>query len=146
MPTPHYGKPRYRLIADKIRERIESGDIPPGSLLPAESALTAEFRAARGTIRQAIALLREAGLVTTEHGRGTYAHARRHPRGQDQAAEPETRQRQRQRQVAADRELAALFAVEVGTTLIEDEEIVWTDGTVGEVVRIYRLLGLGSSS
>ncbi|MEU3457642.1 GntR family transcriptional regulator [Micromonospora sp. NPDC006766] len=135
MPTPHYGQPRYRVIADELRKRIESGVIPPGSLLPTESALTAEFRAARGTIRQAIAVLREAGLVATEHGRGTYANLRRHESGSDKSSEPDTRQRQ----VAADPELAALFAVEVGTALIEQEHVTRANGAVGKVVRTYRL-------
>ncbi|MHA4948864.1 GntR family transcriptional regulator [Micromonospora sp. SD19] len=136
MPTPHYGQPRYRVIAEELRERIESGVISPGALLPSESALTAEFRAARGTVRQAIAALREAGLVATEHGRGTYATPRVRERGLDEGSETETQQRQ----VAADTELAALFAVEVGAPLVEHQRLTRTNGTVGTVTRIYRLL------
>ncbi|MEU7961724.1 GntR family transcriptional regulator [Micromonospora humida] len=136
MPTPHYGQPRYRAIADELRRRIESGVIQPGSLLPAESALTAEFRAARGTVRQAIAALREAGLVATEHGRGTYATTPEHMRVLDENSETDTQQRQ----VAADEELAALFAVEVGTVLMEQQSIARTNGTVRTVVRTYRPL------
>ncbi|MGW3795675.1 GntR family transcriptional regulator [Micromonospora arida] len=136
MPTPHYGQPRYRVIAEELRDRIESGVIAPGALLPAESVLTAEFRAARGTVRQAIAALREAGLVATEHGRGTYATPRQHERGLDEGSETETQQRQ----VAADAELAALFAVEVGTALMEQQSLTRTHGAVGTVVRTYRLL------
>ncbi|MCG5461300.1 GntR family transcriptional regulator [Micromonospora sp. MED01] len=136
MPTPHYGQPRYRAIAEELRERIESGIIPPGTLLPAESALTAEFQAARGTVRQAIAALREAGLVSTEHGRGTYATPRQRERGPDEGSETETQQRQ----VAADAELAALFAVEVGAALMEQQSLTRTNGVVGTVVKTYRLL------
>ncbi|MFD6564589.1 GntR family transcriptional regulator [Micromonospora profundi] len=135
MPTPHYGQPRYRVIADELKHRIESGAIPPGALLPTESALGAEFRASRGTIRQAIAVLRDACLVATEHGRGTYANALSHERGLDKRAAPETRQRQ----VAADPELAALFGVEIGTTLIERESVTRWNGAVGNVIRVYRL-------
>ncbi|MBM7490990.1 DNA-binding GntR family transcriptional regulator [Micromonospora luteifusca] len=135
MPTPHYGQPRYRVIAEQLRERIESGVIPPGALLPAESALTAEFGAARGTVRQAIAALREAGLVATEHGRGTYATLRLRECGLYEGSETETQQRQ----VAADAELAALFAVEVGATLMEQQSLTRTNGAVGTVVRTYRL-------
>ncbi|MEV6366784.1 GntR family transcriptional regulator [Micromonospora musae] len=136
MPTPHYGLPRYRVIADELRERIESGAIPPGALLPTESAMTAEFRAARGTIRQAIAVLRETGLVSTEHGRGTYANPHRQEDGPDEDSGTATRQRQ----VAADPELATLFAVEVGTTLVEQQSVTRTDGAVEAVARVYRLL------
>ncbi|MEU8088570.1 GntR family transcriptional regulator [Micromonospora sp. NPDC049101] len=136
MPTPHYGQPRYRAIAEELRERIESGVIPPGALLPAESVLSVEFRAARGTIRQAISVLRDAGLVATEHGRGTYASPCLLSSAPVNSPGPETQQRQ----VSADPELAALFAVEVGTALIEQLGITWTNGTVEKVVKIYRPL------
>ncbi len=63
--------PRFRQIADELRKRIEDGEIERGSLLPPEPALMAEFEAARGTVRDAIAVLRQDGLVHTEHGRGT---------------------------------------------------------------------------
>lgn len=137
MPTPHYGQPRYRVIADELRRRIESEIIPPGSLLPTESALTAEFRASRGTVRQAIAVLRDERLVATEHGRGTYAKPNRNKGGPGEGPEVETRQRQ----VTADPELAALFAVEVGTPLVEQQDVTRVDGAVGAVARVYRLLG-----
>ncbi|MEV1071715.1 GntR family transcriptional regulator [Micromonospora parva] len=130
MPTPHYGQPRYRAIADELRQRIEGGEIPPGTLLPAESALTSEFRVSRGTIRQSIAALRDAGLVATEHGRGTYAVAFTPTAGQAQTEE---------REVAADAALAILFKIDVGATLIEREVIVRRSGRVQEVVRTYRL-------
>ncbi|MCI4062809.1 GntR family transcriptional regulator [Micromonospora sp. R77] len=134
MPTPHYGQPRYRVIADELRRRIESGVILPGSLLPAESALTAEFRASRGTIRQAIAVLRDEGLVATEHGRGTYANPYRPENGPGEGPKVETRERQ----VAADPELAALFGVEVGEALVEQQNVTLMNGAVGAVIRTYR--------
>ncbi|WP_405116202.1 GntR family transcriptional regulator [Micromonospora sp. NBC_01405] len=139
MPTPHYGQPRYRVIADDLRERIESGAIPPGSLLPAESVLTTEFRASRGTIRQAIAVLREDGLATTEHGRGTYANACSYQHDSDRRSDLETRQRE----VAADAELAALFGVDVGAALIERETVTQRGRKVETVIRAYRLHPVG---
>jgi GntR family transcriptional regulator len=72
VPTPHE-RPRFRLVADELRRRILAGAIPPGSLLPSETALIAEFGVSRGTIREALGLLRAEGLTVTEHGRGTYA-------------------------------------------------------------------------
>ena len=135
MPTPHYGQPRYRVIADRLRERIESGSIPPGTLLPTESALTSEFRASRGTVRQAIAVLREEGLVTTEHGRGTSASPIPHGRTPEQTTESGTEQRD----IAADPELAALFDVEVGANLIEQQRVRRRNGVVESVIRSYWL-------
>lgn len=134
VPSPQHGQPRYRTVADSLREKIESGSIPPGALLPAESSLTVEFRASRGTIRQAIAVLREEGLVATEHGRGTYARA----------IMPALRSAEVQRKVAADDGLAALFGVEVGTPLTERETLILEEGQVQAVVRSYRLALPGS--
>ncbi|MFI7428473.1 GntR family transcriptional regulator [Micromonospora sp. NPDC049836] len=130
MPTPHYGQPRYRVIANELRERIESGVIPPGTLLPTESVLIAEFRAARGTVRKAIAALREEGLAATEHGRGTYAKAHTY----DHADQPETRERK----ISADTDLAALFEVEVGTALVERVTVVRRGEQVDTIIRVYR--------
>ncbi|TDB73612.1 GntR family transcriptional regulator [Micromonospora sp. KC723] len=135
MPTPHYGQPRYRVIADELRQRIKGGVIPPGGLLPTESVLTAEFRASRGTIRQAIAVLRDEHLVVTEHGRGTYVNPHQHESRPGDGRETETRQRQ----VPADPEIAALFAVEAGTTLVEQQDVTRINGAVEAVVRAYRL-------
>lgn len=73
VPTPHSERPRYRVVADELRRRILSGVIPPGSVLPSEATLMAEFDVARGTVREAIALVRAEGLAVTEQGRGTYA-------------------------------------------------------------------------
>lgn len=73
-PAPdHSPRPRYRAVADELRRRVLAGAIPPGSLLPSESSLIREFKVSRGTIREALALLRAEGLVVTEHGRGTHA-------------------------------------------------------------------------
>lgn len=135
MPTPHYGQPRYRRIAHQLRKRIEDGVILPGTLLPTESALTTEFRASRGTIRQAIAILRDEGLVITEHGRGTYANAAFYVSGWDQDADLRTSQRE----INADAELACLFNVETGTTLIELQSIRRQGEKVETVTRTYRL-------
>ncbi|WP_158610763.1 GntR family transcriptional regulator [Micromonospora sp. BL4] len=135
MPTPHHGQPRYRVIADKLRERIESGVIPPGALLPAESALTSEFRASRGTVRKAIDALRKEGLAHTEHGRGTFVRAYSYDHDPDRCSGSETKRRE----VAADAELASLFGIEVGATLIEDESVTRRDRGVERVARVYRL-------
>jgi GntR family transcriptional regulator len=72
MPIPR-GRPRYQQIADELRRRIQTGIIPAGMLLPGEPAMIREFGTARGTIRQALDVLRSEGLIVTEQGRGSYA-------------------------------------------------------------------------
>ncbi|MEU7751447.1 GntR family transcriptional regulator [Micromonospora sp. NPDC049171] len=130
MPTPHYGQPRYRAIAGELRGLIETGVFSPGSLLPAESALATELQASRGTIRQAIAVLRQEGLVATEHGRGTCVTAGINAQREQDAQE---------REVRADRHLAELFGIEVGTVLIERETVLHSSSQVKKVIRTYRL-------
>lgn len=62
----------YVQVADLIAARIASGELAPGSRLPAERDLAAEYGVAYDTIRRAAAVLRERGLIETVHGRGTF--------------------------------------------------------------------------
>lgn len=63
----------YRRIAEDLRQRIESGEIPPGSQLPTELELREQFdNASRNTVRDAIKWLTTRGLVRTQPGRGTF--------------------------------------------------------------------------
>ncbi|OWV12026.1 GntR family transcriptional regulator [Micromonospora wenchangensis] len=64
--------PLYVQLADLITKRIESGELQPLKPLPSELRLQQEYGVARGTVRAAIALLRQRGLVMTMPQRGTY--------------------------------------------------------------------------
>lgn len=59
-------------IADAIRRDIASGAAPPGSTLPSEEGLVAQFKTSRGTVRRALAVLVNEGLVGSRAGRGYY--------------------------------------------------------------------------
>lgn len=73
-------EPLYRMIAEDLRRKIESGDLPrdaegrpdPSGSLPTENELQKEFGASRNTIRQAIQFLSNLGLVETRAGQGTF--------------------------------------------------------------------------
>jgi DNA-binding GntR family transcriptional regulator len=67
---------QYRRIATDLRERIESGELRPGDLVPSEAALVAQYGVARGTARQALVELQGAGLIDAVHGKGRYVRAR----------------------------------------------------------------------
>lgn len=69
------GQSRYATLALALRARIVSGDWPPGSALPTEQRLAAEHGVALGTLRHALALLTEQGLIERHQGRGTFVRA-----------------------------------------------------------------------
>jgi len=69
----------YQQLADQLRTRILSGELPPGSVLPSETELIHEYGVSRGPARQAVALLKAEGLVDVRQGRGVFVR-RRPPR------------------------------------------------------------------
>lgn len=64
--------PPYQQIADVLRRRIESGQIPAGRRIPSLVELEQEFDVARDTLRKAVQVLKDEGLVETVTGMGTY--------------------------------------------------------------------------
>lgn len=77
MTVDPYGfTPMYEQLADILRARIKSGELPHLALLPSELALTQEHGISRDTARRAIAVLRDEGLVFTVPQRGTYVGPR----------------------------------------------------------------------
>ena len=65
-------QPPSRVIAETIRTQIESGELAPGAQLPSERDLASAYGTARNTAREAVRLLADAGLVITDHGRGSF--------------------------------------------------------------------------
>lgn len=72
MINPMSPTPLYVQLADLLGKKIEEGELEPGQLLPSETQLRQEYGVARGTVRSAVALLRDRGLVVTLPQRGTY--------------------------------------------------------------------------
>ncbi len=62
----------YVRVADDITARIASGELAPGTRLRAERDLATYYGVAYGTVRRAMKLLREQGLIVTIQGRGTF--------------------------------------------------------------------------
>ena len=60
------------LIADGLRGRVVRGELSPGDRLPSEPALARELGVSRTSLRAAIALLEEDGVLRRLHGSGTY--------------------------------------------------------------------------
>lgn len=64
--------PRYVQLADLFRTRVEKGHWGAGAVVPSIEQLMAEFDVARVTVRQAIAILADEGLLSPQRGRGTF--------------------------------------------------------------------------
>ncbi len=64
---------RYRTIAEDLRRRVGAGEFAAGRTLPSESELSGSYEASRVTIRKALELLREEGLVDARQGFGWFA-------------------------------------------------------------------------
>ena len=63
---------RYQQIAENLRERLVAGNFAAGQMLPSESELSAEFSASRVTVRRALEVLRDEGLVNARQGFGWF--------------------------------------------------------------------------
>lgn len=116
--------PRYRAVAAELTEEIRRGVYPPGGLLPTEVELALRFAAGRHTVRDALRIVSEQGLITRRAGLGSVVIASepavhfnhsvtslaewlRYP--------TETwRETRRTGEVKADRDLAALLKCERG--------------------------------
>jgi len=70
---------KYQQIADQLRNQISSGVLAPDDRLPSEPDLVRQFDASRNTVRLALALLTNQGLVVTRQGLGTFVQAPARP-------------------------------------------------------------------
>src|ERR1700751_5080961 len=127
----------WRQVADGIERGIAEGRYAAGERLPGETEIAETYRVNRHTVRRALAVLAERGLVRAERGRGTYVEAAklayplrsrtrfseivgaggREPRGQLIAATDEP----------ATRELAKPLGLRAGAALIRIEALRLAD-------------------
>src|ERR1700749_260035 len=66
----------YKQKADHLRAAIGKGRLREGDQLPSEAQLMSHYGVARMTVRNALRVLQDEGLITAEHGRGVYVRAR----------------------------------------------------------------------
>lgn len=72
---PDGDTPLYMQVADLLRRRILDGEFAVNELLPSEAEMVGSFDVSRATIRQAITLLSEEGLLGKEQGKGSFVRA-----------------------------------------------------------------------
>jgi GntR family transcriptional regulator len=61
-----------RAVYDYLLEQIQTGAFKPGGALPSERELAEGFGMSRGTVREALQALEQAGLVRILHGKGAF--------------------------------------------------------------------------
>src|ERR687883_1714586 len=66
----------FEALGAQIEEWILSGQLEAGAKLPSEGSLGRQFEVSRPVVREALARLRERGLIETVSGSGTFV---RHP-------------------------------------------------------------------
>jgi DNA-binding GntR family transcriptional regulator len=66
----------YVQIAVDLTSHMRDGTYPVGSRLPSEAELAESYGVAKMTVRRALDVLRERGLIRTLHGRGSVVVAR----------------------------------------------------------------------
>jgi DNA-binding GntR family transcriptional regulator len=64
--------PAYQQIAETLAERITSGVYPTGGRLPSGAKLCEEFGVSPMTMRRALTILQDQGLISGMRGRGTF--------------------------------------------------------------------------
>ncbi len=64
--------PIYYQVANRLREKILSGEMKAGSQLPPEEVLRNEYEVSRVTIRAALKKLNTEGLILRVNGKGTF--------------------------------------------------------------------------
>lgn len=139
-----YTPPKYAQVIAELQRRIESGEYPPGSLMPSEHQLSAEFAIARPTVVRALRVLRQEGWIETQQGKGSFVRGR--PaladiapvrRGQAELDRDEAREPGDLLSAGAAEappRIAALLGASPGAELVRRQRLVRRDGEPSEIV------------
>src|SRR6201996_7677578 len=109
-----HDRPTYLVVADELRQQVQSGQYPPGARLPTMEELRRTYGVSEIVIRHAVSLLRHEGLVETRRGGGTVVRAR-----------PQVRRRAMERYAADARQALEHPATEPRTSFTHDHTIGW---------------------
>lgn len=66
------GVPIYVQLVEQVQQLVVNGQLQPGDQLPTVRQLASELRVNFNTVARAYRMLDEAGLISTQQGRGTY--------------------------------------------------------------------------
>jgi GntR family transcriptional regulator len=142
---------RYREIANELQKEIRIGNYAVGELLPTETGLMARFSASRQTVREALRLITEQGLIVRRAGFGSvviaaeppvlFTHSVKSLNEWLRYSNETYREVVRSSEVVADRKLAAILKCEPGKHWFLIESIRRSDAFAAPLgwVEIYVL-------
>jgi len=151
-----YAPPKYAQVVAEIKQRIERGTYPPGSLLPSEHQLVSEFGISRPTIVRALSALRQDGWIDTQQGKGSFvrgrpalADAERTRPAHDVMELPETELTGQLVQAGvklAPRHITALLGLDAGARAFVRQRLLTDDGEAVELVSAWLPLELAQGT
>ncbi|WP_404870965.1 GntR family transcriptional regulator (plasmid) [Kitasatospora griseola] len=128
-------RPPYARIASHYRDRISTGDLLPGAVMPSKVELAAEWDVSKATVDRAMKLLREEGLIRGIPGVGTEvigspialsSGSQRQDRGQHTGSSWGTGERSDSHTAAlvpAPADVARAMGIEAGTEVIRRSRV-----------------------
>lgn len=72
MPPRQGPLPPWMQVRDILRDKILSGELPTGAMVPSIVAIHQEYGIAKTTARKVLAALKDEGLITTTPGWGSF--------------------------------------------------------------------------
>lgn len=133
-------EPLYHRVLQEIRRRVESGEWVRGSKVPSERQLSELLGVSRITVRHALRLAVEEGLVVQRRGVGTFVGS------QDRVEQDLAEVRSFERTLAEQGYVASTEILGTGTTVADIALAGVLDIEPAAPVRRLRLLGCGDSS
>ncbi|HEY1914566.1 MAG TPA: GntR family transcriptional regulator [Streptosporangiaceae bacterium] len=151
-----YTPPKYAQLIEELQRRIDSGEYPPGSMLPSEHQLTAEFSVARPTVVRALRTLRGDGWIETQQGKGSFVRGRpalaeveSQRRGASELDRDESREQGELVEVgmaSPPPRIAALLGVPEAESVLRRTRLARWDGEPGEIITWWIPARLASDS
>ena len=80
----------YRKVYQELREQIENRTLTPGDRLPPEAELSQIYQVSSITVKRALSMLQEDGLVKRVQGKGTFVRDQHQPAAQVKAQPEQT--------------------------------------------------------
>ena len=72
MPDRQGHIPPWMQVRDALRQRITSGELSPGAMVPSIVTIHQDYGIAKTTARKVLAALRDEGLIITTPGWGSF--------------------------------------------------------------------------